>query len=157
MYRSTLIKTDVIGSATVALTQNQFTKIGEVVVPADMEIGMGYGDPSSQSDAEGRIYANFRDSVPADVNGRFRIQMLSSQDQPLADSARGISSIVLDIDCEALRTGSNDRPAQIPFKFQGALLTRDKKFAFYIMCRDAAKTLSQANSTVVMDITRNLL
>ena len=157
MYRNTLNKNDVIGAATVALTQNQYTEIGRYTVPADLEVGMGFGPNSSQEAAEGRIYADFIDNAAADVNGKFRIRMASSQDHPIGDLQRGISPIVMDIDVAALRNGSGSRPGQIPFPFQKALLTKDKVFVFEIKCADAGKTLSRANSDVLLDITCNLI
>lgn len=156
MYRNTLNTANVI-AADVALTQNQYTYIGSYTVPADLEVGMGYGGNSAQESAEGRIYADFIDTAAADINGKFRIMMKSSQDQPLGDAQRGISPIILDIDCAALRQGSADRPGQIPFPFTNALLTKDKKFVFEIKCTDAGKTLDLSACTVLMDITSNLV
>lgn len=156
MYRNTLNTANVIAS-NVALTQNQYTYIGAYTVPADLEVGMGYGGNSAQESAEGRIYADFVDTAAADVNGKFRIMMMSSQDQPLGDASKGISPIILDIDTAALRQGATDRPGQIPFPFTKALLTKDKKFVFSIKCTDAGKTLSLTASTVLMDITANLV
>lgn len=157
MYRNTFNTNDVIGAATVLLTQNQYTQIGEYVIPADLEIGMGYGPNTTQEAAEGRIYADFVDSADADINGKFRIMMKSSQDQPLGDVKSGISPIILDIDLAALRNGSASRPGQIPFPFSKALLTKDKKFVFEIKCTDTPITLTRAKCNVLMDITANLV
>lgn len=156
MYRNTLNTADVI-SADTLLTKDVYTQIGSYTVPADLEVGMGYGPNSSQDTAEGRIYADFIDTAAADINGKFRIRMASSQDQPVGDSARGISPIILDIDCAALRQGSASRPGQIPFPFTKALLTKDKKFVFEIKCTEAAKTVDLSACTVLMDITSNLV
>lgn len=156
MYRNTLNTADVI-SADTALTQNVYTQIGTYTVPADLEVGMGYGPNSAQDTAEGRIYADFVDTAAADVNGKFRIRMASSQDQPVGDAKLGISPIILDIDTAALRQGAASRPGQIPFPFTKALLTKDKKFVFEIKCSDAGKTLDLSACTVLMDITANLV
>ena len=155
LYRDTLNTADVIGSATVALVPGQYVTIGELVVKADELVGMGFGSYKAQDQADGRIYADFKDSssTPVAIQGKFRIIMLSSQNIPV-----GASPVILDVDCSALRNGSGSRPGQIPFNFNDILLSKDKKFAFQILNTAAnAQTVSKANSTVLMDITRALI
>lgn len=155
LYRSTLNTADVINSATVALVKNQYVTIGEYVVKADELVGMGFGEYLAQDQADGRIYADFKDNsgTPAAIEGKFRIIMLSSQNIPV-----GARPVVIDVDCAALRAGSGSRPGQIPFEFKQVLLSKDKKFAFQILnTKSTAQTLSSANSTVLMDITRALV
>lgn len=155
LYRDTLNTGDVIGASTVALVLNQYVTIGELVVKADELVGMGYGSYKAQDQADGRIYADFKDNsgTPVAIEGKFRIIMLSSQNIPV-----GASPVVLDVDVAALRNGSGSRPGQIPFNFNDILLSKDKKFAFQIMnTAGSAQTLSKANSSVLMDITRALI
>lgn len=155
LYRDTLNTGDVIGASTVALVLNQYVTIGELVVKADELVGMGYGSYKAQDQADGRIYADFEDTTgtPVPIEGKFRIIMLSSQNIPV-----GASPVILDVDCAALRNGSGSRPGQIPFNFNDILLSKDKKFAFQIMnTAGSAQTLSKANSSVLMDITRALI
>ena len=155
LFRDTLNTKDVIGSSTVALVPGQYVTVGELVVKADELVGMGYGSYKAQDQADGRIYADFKDNsgTPVAITGKFRIIMLSSQNIPV-----GASPVVLDVDVAALRNGSGSRPAQIPFNFNDILLSKDKKFAFQIMeSGSSSQTLSQANSTVLMDITRALI
>jgi len=154
-YRSNLTVNDVISAATVALSLNEFVKIGQKVVSADELIGMGYGAGENQDNASGRLYADFKDNAgtPVAITGIFRIMMQSSQDLPV-----GEKPVVIDIDCNVLRFGSTDRGGQIPFPFQNVLLSKDKKFTFYIKnIAGSAQTLSKANSTVYIDITKGLV
>ena len=153
-YRGNLKAADIIGAATVALTQNEYTKIGEVVVQADQLIGMGYGSGENQDNASGRIYVDLINNAqtPAAINGKFRIMMQSSQDMPI-----GSVPVILDVDLDILRSGSGDRSGQIPWHFNDILLSKDKKFVFYVKCDDASQTLSLANSTVNIDITQQLV
>lgn len=153
-YRGNLKAADIIGASTVALTQNEYTKIGEVVVKADQLIGMGFGGGENQDNASGRIYVDLMDnaSTPAAVNGKFRIMMQSSQDMPISSVP-----VILDVDLDILRSGANSRGGQIPWQFHDILLSKDKKFVFYVKCDDASITLSKANSTVNIDITQQLV
>lgn len=153
-YRGNLKATDIISSATVALVQNEYTKIGEVVVKADQLIGMGFGGGENQDNASGRIYIDLMDNggTPAAINGKFRIMMQSSQDMPI-----GGVPVILDVDLDILRSGTNNRGGQIPWQFNDILLSKDKKFVFYVKSDDASKTLSRANSTVNIDITQQLV
>lgn len=155
LYRDTLNTEDVIGAATVALVPGQYVTVGELVVKADELVGMGYGSFKAQDQADGRIYANFMDNsgTAKPIEGKFRIIMLSSQNIPV-----GASPVILDVDCAALRAGNGSRPGQIPFNFNDILLSKDKKFCFQIMNTAAsAQTVSKANSSVLMDITRALI
>lgn len=153
LYRDTLNTEDVIGAATVALVPGQYVTVGELVVKADELVGMGYGSFKAQDQADGRIFADFKDGSSNDIEGKFRIIMLSSQNIPV-----GASPVVLDVDCAALRAGNGSRPGQIPFNFNDILLSKDKKFSFQIMNTAAsAQTVSKANSSVLMDITRALI
>lgn len=154
-FRDTLNTNAVIGSATVALVPGQYVTVGELVVKADELVGMGYGPYTAQDQANGRIYADFKDNsgTPVAITGKFRIIMLSSQNIPV-----GSAPVVLDVDCSALRNGSGSRTEQIPFAFNDVLLSKDKKFVFQIMETGASsQTVSRANSNVLMDITRAML
>jgi hypothetical protein len=152
-YRAVLTKEDVIGQASLVLTLNEFTKIGQKVVAADELLGMGYGVGENQDNAAGRLFCDFKDAVPALVTGIFRIMMMSSQDMPI-----GMKPVIIDIDTRVLAFGSTDRGGQIPFPFQNVLLSKDKKYVFYIKnIAAAAQTLTKANCTVSIDVTKQLV
>lgn len=153
-YRATMTKQDVFAADTQLLTLNEFIKIGEYKVLADELVGMGYGAGTQQDNAAGRIYADFKDTTgtPVAIGGTFRIMMMSSQNIPL-----GEKPVILDIDVAILR-GSTNRSEQLPFDFQNVFLSKDKKFVFYIKNVFAsAQTVSKANSTVYIDITKQLV
>lgn len=152
-YRGNLNAADVIDTATVSLVANQYTKIGEVVVSADELIGMGFGAGGDQDNAAGRIYVALKDgeTTPGAISGKFRIMMQSSQDMPI-----GAKPVVLDVDLDILASGATDRNGQIPFEFQDIFLSKDKKFVFYVKST-AAATLTKANCTVNIDVTKQLV
>ena len=153
-YRSNLIMTDIMQEDTVSLIQGEWTKIGEVVVKADELIGMGYGGNSAQNMAEGRIFLDLKDnsSTPAVIKGDFRIMLQSSQDIPI-----GTKPVWFEVNLDILRSGSSDRNGQIPFYFENLMLSKDKKFTFWVKCSESGKTLSKANSTALIDITKQLV
>lgn len=153
-YRANMTREQVFSSATQLLTLNEFVKIGEYKVLADELVGMGYGAGSQQDNAAGRIYADFKDTTgtPVAVSGIFRIMIMSSQNIPI-----GEKPVILDIDTAILR-GSTNRTEQLPFEFQNFFLSKDKKFVFYLMnIAASAQTVSKANSTVYIDITKQLV
>ena len=152
-YRGTLTKDDVLANATLLLTLNEYTKVGSITIPADTLIGMGFGDGSAQNDAAGRIYADLKDAVPARVTGNFRIMMMSSNDMPI-----GLKPVVIDIDTSVLASGSlSARSEQVPFPFNQILLSKDKKFSFFIKNTGTVQTLNKANSTIYIDVTKQLI
>ena len=155
LYRGSLNELDVIDAATVTLVKGQYITIGEVVVAADERIGLGFSGYDAQDSADGRIYVDLMDNsaTPAAIEGKFRIIMMSSQNIPI-----GEQPVVLDLDITALSQGASDRRAQIAFPFTNVLLSKDKKFVFQVMNTAAsAQTVSQANSTILMDCTRQLV
>ena len=155
-FRSNLTKEDVIADPTLLLTLGQYIKIGQKVVAADELLGMGYGSGDFQDNASGRLYADFKDITavtPVRITGVFRIMMQSSQDLPI-----GQKPVIIDIDTNVLAYGATDRGGQIPFPFQNVFLSKDKKYAFYIKnIAASAQTLSKPNSTVNIDITKQLI
>lgn len=155
LYRSTLNTADVINAATVTLVKDTYVKVGEVVVAADERIGMGYGSANQQDTSNGRIFVDLKDNsgTPVAISGMFRIEMESSQDMPI-----GAQPIVIDVDINTINQGAGNRTEQIAFPFENVLLSRDKKFSFYVKNTAAsAQTLSQANSKCLIDITRQLV
>lgn len=155
LYPATFTKAEVITKGpTVALAAGQYTPIGEYVVKADELVGLGRGALVAQNEAIGRLYAAFYDSAgtPVAINaGKLRIMLLSSQDMPI-----GSKPVYLDVDLAALTTGASIPSDRFVLPFDNTMLSEDKKIQFLIKATTAA-TLSQANSTVLMDITRALL
>lgn len=155
LYRSTLNTSDIINAATVTLVKDTYVKIGQVVVAADERLGMGFGGANQQDTANGRIFCDFKDNsgTPVAIEGMFRIEMESSQDMPI-----GSQPIVIDVDINTINQGAGNRTEQIAFPFENVLLSKDKKFSFYIKNTAAsAQTLSAANSKCLVDITRQLV
>lgn len=155
LYPATFTKEEVITKgATVSLVAGQFTPIGEYTVKADEIVGLGRGALVAQNEAIGRFYAAFYDNAGTPVaitQGKFRIMLLSSQDMPI-----GSKPVYLDVDLAALTTGASIPADRFVLPFDDTLLSQDRKFQFLIKV-PTATTLSKANSTVLLDVTRALL
>ena len=157
LYPATFTANEVITEgATVTLVSGVYTKIGEYVVKADELVGMGRGAYSALNDAIGRLFAEFKDNsgTPAQItDAKFRIMLESSQDMPVGDRP-----VYLDVDLTAIANGKTDPSQRFVLPFDGTLLSKDKKFVFLIKNNtSSAITLSKANSTVAMDVTRALI
>lgn len=157
IYPGTFTKDQVITEgATVSLIPGNFTKIGEYVVKADELVGLGRGQYDALNTAIGRLYADFKDNSNTPVaitNGTFRVMLQSSQDIPI-----GQKPVYVDVDLSQLVLGQTNPAERFVLPFDGTMLSKDKKFVFYIKNNTtSAVTLSKANSTVEMDITRALI
>lgn len=152
-YHGTLKTADVIGKETVDLIPGQYTNIGEIIVAADEQIGMGYGNDNTQQNAQGRIFVGLHTADGTEISGKFRIIQVSSQNIPI-----GSQPVLMDVDLAALCQGENDRIGQIPFPWNKTLLSKAKKFQFQVLNdTDTVQTVSRAHSSVLMDITRRLV
>lgn len=157
IYPGTFTKNDVVTEgATVTLVPGNYTKIGEYVVKADEGVGLGRGPYDSLNAAIGRLYAEFKDNAATPnviTDGTFRVMLQSSQDIPI-----GQKPVFVDVDLSQLLLGKTNPAERFVLPFDGTMLSRDKKFVFYIKNNtSSAITLSKANSTVEMDITRALV
>ncbi len=152
VYPATFTAEEVI-AADVSLTPGQYTMIGEYQVSADELVGLGRGGMATQSDAIGRLYADFVSDAAADiVVGKFRVMLVSSQNIPA-----GSKPVAIDVDLAALRTGETIPADRYAMAFDGTLLSEDKKFQFFIKNdTSAAITLDKSASSVLMDMSRVL-
>lgn len=154
-YRGNWGPADIIGAATVTLISGEWKTIGEVVVPADQLIGLGYGGEGTQDQAPGRLYVDLKDNsqTPAAITGQFRIEIQSSNDMPL-----GSRPVLIDYDLATTALGATDRAGRLPMPFTNIFLSKDKKFVFKVKnSASSAQTLSRANSSVEIDITKQLV
>lgn len=156
LYSATFTKEEVFSAATVTLINNQYVPIGEYTVKADELVGIGRGALVAQNEAIGRMFAKFFDStaIPVQVTaGKFRIMLLSSQDMPI-----GGKPVYIDVDLMALTTGETIPQDRFVLPFDNTMLSQDKKIQFLIKNTSGSNiTLSKANSTVLLDMTRALL
>lgn len=155
-YRGNWGPTEVISSgATVALIKDEWKIIGQVVVPADQLIGLGYGGNGMQDAAPGRLFVKLMDTTatPVAVTGQFRIEIQSSNDLPL-----GGRPVLIDYDLATTSLGATNRTERLPLPFNNVMLSKDKKFVFKVKNNAAsAQTLSRANSTIEIDVTKQLV
>lgn len=154
LYPGSFTQKEVCSEGDVALTPGVYTKIGEYKVQADELVGIGRGSYSAQNDAVGRIIANFKDSSGnAITSGKFRIMLVSSQDIPI-----GQKPVWIDVDLNQLTLGATNPAEKYVLPFDGTLLSRDKKFQFFIMnTTSSSVTLDASACSVLMDITRALV
>ena len=152
-YRSNWGPADLIESATVALIKNEWKVIGEVVVPADTLIGLGYGGHETQDAAPGRMYVDLRDATDKEIAGQFRIEIMSSNDMPL-----GGKPVKIDYDLATLRLGKTDRSTRLPLPYDGIMLSKDKKYVFKVKnTAETVQTVSREKSLVEIDLTKQLI
>lgn len=146
-YRGTFTKTDLINTATVAVTAGASVVLGKYPVQAGEAIKLGWGNLQGQENAQGRIFMKLMDDqvVPVELAGTVRISLWSPQDRPIA--------IVSEWRTEQLNTVATDRTKQIPFPEDIYRTTEDKKIVLEFIS-DTTATLSRANSTIVMDVAR---
>lgn len=143
-FPTSLNTSQVITSATVALVAGQMVEIGRFTVQAGVGLTLGQGAAEGQDSAIGRIYANFRNTTPADVNGMFRIDV--------ENASKRVVKTIFERRSEQLRTDVADRRKQIPFPQIKGIAGEDVSYVFRFMA-DAAGTLSQAQSTISLDAT----
>lgn len=148
VYRSAFIATDLISAATVACTAGQYNKLGEYQVQAGELVGLGFGEQSGQENATGRLYMLLQNATPAAVNGTVRLQAYTPQNRPL--------EILAEFRTEAISQNATDRTKQMPLPFNNIFLSEDKKI-FLEFNPDSTQTLTRANCTINMDITRSVV
>jgi len=154
-YRGNWGPADLISAATVLLLKDEWKNIGSVTVPADQLIGLGYGGLGTQDAAPGRMYVKLMDNTetPVAITGQFRIEIQSSNDLPM-----GGRPILIDYDLATTALGATNRTERLPLPFNEVMLSKDKKFVFKIKNNfETAQTLSRANSSIEIDITKQLV
>lgn len=146
-YRSAFTKAELVKAATVSLLAGEIAKIGTYIVPIGEMITPGFGQYSGQESAEGRIFIDLKDDqvVPGNINGTLRITMYTPQDRTIG--------IISEFRTEALRDNPTDRTKQVPYPETMYEITAFRKIVLEII-PDATVTLSKANSTILVDITR---
>ena len=154
-YRGNWGASDLINADTVTLIKDEWKIIGEIVIPADQLVGLGYGGIGTQDAAPGRLYVDLKDNAttPAPIKGQFRIEIMSSNDMPL-----GGRPVLIDYDLATTSLGAVNRTERLPMSFSNIVLSKDKKFVFKVKNTAAtAQTLSRANSKVEIDVTKQLV
>ncbi len=154
VYPATFTAKDVIAEDETDLIAGQYTLIGEYVVKADEAVGIGRGALVAFNEAIGRLFAKFYDNgdTPAQITeGKFRIMLVSSQDIPITGRP-----VYLETDLVSLTTGETTPSERFVLPFEDQMLQKDRKFQFFIKV-DSGVTLSKADSTVIMDMTRAML
>lgn len=147
LFRSAFTQADIIKDST-AVPAGNFVNIGEYKVSAGEEIILGFGQQSGQENAQGRLFGKLQNSTPTEIKGVLRLVVMTNQDIPLATLFEGRT--------EALNSSATDRTKQIPFPQMSVGAGQDKKIVLQFKA-DSASTISLANTTILMDITRNLV
>lgn len=152
VWRSAMTQADFM-SADVACVNGQWNQIGQYIVPAGSIVGLGYGDLHGQQDANGRIFADLRDSSTAPgvaINGYLQFAYYDASDHPI--------KIVQEYRTDVLRQNSTDRTKQITFPVDTDAVSRDKKVKIFFKPdgTSGTTTVSKTNSSLLMDVTRGV-
>ncbi|MHC1722244.1 MAG: hypothetical protein AB9836_03450 [Aminipila sp.] len=154
-YRGNWGPSDIIDTDTVALIKGEWKVIGQIVIPADQLVGLGYGGVGTQDAAPGRLYVSLKDNSAEKkpIEGQFRIEIASSNDLPL-----GGRPVLIDYDLATTALGAVNRTERLPMPFANIVLSKDKKFVFKVKNTAATvQTLSRSNSAVEIDVTKQLV
>jgi hypothetical protein len=149
-FRAAFTKDDLIDTSTVATITGQYVRLGTYVVTAGEIVAVGYGRESGQENAQGRIYGQFKDGqgTPALIPGTVRLSIYSAQDRPM--------EIMHEFRTETLDTSSTDRTKQIPFPVYNGFVSEDKKIVLEFKA-DTGATLTRANCTLILDVTKGIV
>lgn len=145
-YRSAFTKEHFM-SGDVNVVTGSYIKLGEFKVEAGEMHSLGYGSNESMEGSPGRIYIDLKDgeATPGNVDGTLRFAVHTPQGRPIKTLA--------EYRTQTLRTDPNNRTLQIPFPSSNfPFISEDKKIVIEFLA-DADKTVSKANSTMIMDTT----
>lgn len=146
-YRSTW-NTNNIMSGDVSVIVNRWVEIGEYVVEAGLYYTPGWGFSTSQSDADGRIYAKFIDDTAGNVTeetGVLRVVAYTPDDMPIG--------VLFESRTESLNSSATDRTKQMPFPKLPIKLGLNYKYKFFFKS-DASDILQKAYCVILIDITK---
>lgn len=145
-FRSAMKTLDFM-SADVAVIAGEWYTLGKFTCPAGVGKAIGYGPGRGQAEAEGRIYADFRDNAVAPgavINGMIRIEAWDPQDR--------VERVLFEARTEQLRTSATDRTQQLAFPERIPGISKDWKLALRFKA-DANVTVSRTNTVLLMDVT----
>lgn len=139
---------DTLINGTPTTIADSYVMLGQYKVQAGEGIVVGKGDYDGQANAQGRIYCDLKDSADANVEGMVQLIAYTPQDHPI--------EVMGEWRTETLRTNLNDRSLQIPLPaMKGQGLKEDRRLKLMFKA-DENGDVSQANSTLLMDITKHL-
>lgn len=130
-----------------AVIADKWVEIGEYIIEAGLYYTPGWGFSTSQSDADGRIFAKMMDNAgtAVEVKGTLRIVAYTSDDLPIG--------VLFESRSEALNSSATDRTKQLPFPSLPIELGQDYKYKFFFKA-DVSATLDRADCVMLIDITK---
>lgn len=148
LISDTFTEADLIGTATKAVTADEYVEIASITILQGEEIAFGSGLFGTQQDATGRAFADLYDNGVApgvQLNGKLRLQVTDMNDN--------LVFYIGEWDLSKLRFGLTDvrQRKPLPLQKQGAGFGR--KIKVFFKCTTTA-TLSQVNSTMEFDISK---
>lgn len=147
-FSSAFTENDLMES-TADVLAGKFVTLGEYQVTAGELIQIGYGKHDGQGEAQGRIYLDLETTTAGTkIDGLVQLIAYSPQDHPL--------SVLAEFRSESLRNGENDRLQQRPLPVHQKALSEDRKLVLAFKA-DTNGTVSQTNSTLLMDVTKHLV
>lgn len=145
IYRSAFNKTTLITGATVAVNAGIFQKLGEYKVLAGELVSVGFGNRVGQEGAQGRIYIKLQNATPTQLQGTLRLSAYTAQDRPI--------EILGEWRTETLDTDAKNRTLMVELPEDDLWVSQDKKIVLEFKC-DTSDTVSQAQSTILLDVTK---
>jgi hypothetical protein len=146
-FSSAFTASTLIDADTVACVANSIIKLGEYQVPAGEELSIGYEQHSAQDTAVGRAYFDLKDGAgtPAVIPGMIRLTVYSPQNRPLR--------VLYEWRTEKAGQGASDMTLRIPVPESPYNIREDQKLVLEFIA-DAAATLTKANCTILLDVTK---
>jgi hypothetical protein len=141
--RSALIAAD-FQSGDVACTGGQFTEIGRYAVKAGQYMTLGWGFSASQSDADGRIFMNVKNTSDAAITGKVLISIFTPEDRHYAD--------LFEDRTENLNTSATDRTKQLPFPEMMQGFGKDWIYKIFFK-PDSTATVDNGHTVLVASVT----
>jgi hypothetical protein len=122
---------------------DEFTTVEELDVEKGEGVVVGQGQSSNLLQAEGSISGDIQDTVPADIDGRYRLVALNSQNNVLDIIAEGTINQI-----ETTRTNNIDGDIT---PFTGKEIYEPYKLGFQLKTNSGTQTYSNGNSNLSID------
>lgn len=122
---------------------DEFTTVEELDVEKGESVVVGQGQSSNLLQAEGAISGDIQDDVPADIDGRYRMVALNSQNNVIDIIAEGTINQI-----EATRANNIDGDVT---PFTGKEIYEPYKLGFQLKTSSGTQTYSSGNSSLSVD------
>jgi len=145
MYMTTLTQADLIDDDVTAVLAGVPIKLGEYLIPAGMELALGFARYDDLERASGRLYIELKDDTDtaAVENGKVRLSIWSPQDRPLRILYEGRTEIA---------GASTARNLMVPLPESVYNIREDQKLVLEFIS-DESDNIVKADCTIYVDCT----